>query len=368
MYTVYVGGVRIGHAPGVHHEPDGPAQDSVWINTKLLGNDKLIIGCIYRSLSSSVANDIDLNNQLMKICDSGDATHILIMGDFNYPNINWSTGSSSTNASDSLFMDTVNDCYLYQHVIRPTRARPNQSPNVLDLIFTNEDGMLSDLEFMAPLGKSDHSVLAFNLHCYVEFEQFRVPRRNYNKGDYQGLRNELSFDWNIFLDPLHNNVEAQFTVFHEKLMSAIDKFIPYYSTNTDTKINRPPMDKDVRKLIRRKNRLWTRYMETRDINKYREYCKCWNKARNITRRARKEFELQIALKARLEPKNFWKYANSKLKTRSNIPDLYTDTNSKQLTTCDQEKLKLYRNFSEVSTPQSLRAFFQVYRIVKFFMI
>ena len=29
------------------YTPDGPAQDSIWINTKLLGNDKLIIDCIY---------------------------------------------------------------------------------------------------------------------------------------------------------------------------------------------------------------------------------------------------------------------------------------------------------------------------------
>jgi len=33
--------------------PDGPALDSVWITTKLLERDRLIIGCIYRSLSSS---------------------------------------------------------------------------------------------------------------------------------------------------------------------------------------------------------------------------------------------------------------------------------------------------------------------------
>jgi len=69
-------------------------------------------------------------------------------------------------------------------------------------------------------------------------------------------------------------------------------------------------------------------MEMQDTNKYKEYCKCRNTVRAITRRARKEFEL--ALKASDEPKHFWKYANSKLKTRSKIPDLYIDTSSKQL--------------------------------------
>jgi len=170
------------------------------------------------------------------------------MGDFNYPSINWNTGGTSTSTADSLFMDTVNDCYLYQHVTCPTRARVNHSPNTLDFVFTNEEGMLSDLEIMAPLGKSDHSVLTFNLHCYVEFESFCEPRRNYNEGDYEGLRNELAIDWDTLLDPLQNNVDAQFTVFQEKLMAATDKFIPYCNTNSGIKSNRPPMDKELRKL------------------------------------------------------------------------------------------------------------------------
>ena len=72
------------------------------------------------------------------------------------------------------------------------------------------------------------------------------------------------------------------------------------------------MDKIVRKLNQRKNRLWTRYMETRDIDKYKEYCRCRNKVRAVTRRARKEFELRVAVKARDEPKHFWKYAQYSL--------------------------------------------------------
>ena len=100
------------------------------------------------------------------------------------------------------------------------------------------------------------------------------------------MRNELTIDWDALLDPLQNSVDAQFTVFQEKLMAATEKFIPYCHANSGTKSNRPPMDKKVRKLNRRKNRLWTRYMETCDIDKYKEYCRCHNKVRS-TRCARK---------------------------------------------------------------------------------
>jgi hypothetical protein len=42
-------------------------------------------------------------------------------------------------------MEKVRDCYLYQHVSKPTRARIDHEPHVLDLLLSNEDGMISDI-------------------------------------------------------------------------------------------------------------------------------------------------------------------------------------------------------------------------------
>jgi len=47
------------------------------------------------------------------------------------------------------------------------------------------------------------------------------------------------------------------------------------------------------------------------------------------------------MKASREPKNFWNYANSKLKTCSRIPDLYDNSNNNgQLTSSDQDKVEV----------------------------
>jgi len=234
--------------------------------------------------------------------------------------------------------------FLYQHVTSPTRARQNQCPTVLDLIFTNEDSMLSDLKVLAPLGKSDHSVLSFQLNCYMATEVFKDERRNYNKGDYCKLRKELSIDWDALLDPFQNDANSQFKVFHEVLQQVCNRCIPCVSSDTATKKHRPPMNRDMRRLIHRKNRLWTRYMETKDILKYDEYRKCRNRVRTITRKAKREYELNLAMKVRSEPKNFWNYANSKLKTRCRIPDLYVNSNNSQLTSNDQDKVEVLSNF------------------------
>ena len=175
-------------------------------------------------------------------------------------------------------------------------------------------------------------------------EVFKDERRNYNKGDYCKLRKELSIDWDALLDPFQNDANSQFKVFHEVLQQVCNRCIPCVSSDTATKKHRPPMNRDMRRLIHRKNRLWTRYMETKDILKYDEYRKCRNRVRTITRKAKREYELNLAMKVRSEPKNFWNYANSKLKTRCRIPDLYVNSNNSQLTSNDQDKVDVLSNF------------------------
>ena len=56
------------------------------------------------------------------------------------------------------------------------------------------------------------------------------------------------------------------------------------------------------------------------------------------RASQREYGKQVAAKAKTEPKNFWKYANSKSKTKSNITDLFINANKNVLTSSDQEKV------------------------------
>jgi hypothetical protein len=46
--------------------------------------------------------------------------------------------------------------------------------------------------------------------------------------------------------------------------------------------------------IKRKERLWTMYLNTRDGEAYKEYCKVRNQVRTLTRKITKQFEKQIA--------------------------------------------------------------------------
>ena len=66
------------------------------------------------------------------------------MGDFNFKEINWDsniTNSSTENISYS-FLDMCNYLYLFQHVNQPTRFRGNDEPSTLDLVFSDEEGII----------------------------------------------------------------------------------------------------------------------------------------------------------------------------------------------------------------------------------
>ena len=91
------------------------------------------------------------------------ATDYLIMGDFNFREINWADGSidSSRESDAAQFYDKVQDCYLCQHVRFHTRFRDGMSPSTLDLIFTDQENNVQELKCGSPLGKSDHCVITW---------------------------------------------------------------------------------------------------------------------------------------------------------------------------------------------------------------
>ncbi len=119
---------------------DNQMNDSVWAKIKLIGNDSLLIGCIYKSPNCTRDMFEKLTTQLKLIKDQR-YSHLLIMGDFNFKEINWS--NYTTNVSEyhmaTQFLECVKDCYMYQHVEQPTRIRSGNEPSTLDLFLTNEE-------------------------------------------------------------------------------------------------------------------------------------------------------------------------------------------------------------------------------------
>ena len=332
----------------IEEEVNSEYSDQIWCRIRLNNEDSMLVGCIYRSPNSDKESDKKLNSALQMISEKKH-THMLVMGDFNQPNINWATWTGPSDEPEdnsNTFIEQVRDCFWYQHVTRPTRARGSNTPNLLDLLFTNEEGMISDIEYMSPLGKSDHSILMFQFNCYLFRIQTNRTRYRYDKGDYESLNKDLDLDWNHLLRAAKDTDEI-WTIVKEKIKAAIDKNIPksVISGKNNTKTHNI-QDRKVLALVRKKHRAWNRYLETRQADKYRSYCKIRNKVRKLSKESQIEKEKEIANSVNENPKKFWNYTKSKTKVKPGISDLeYTDGNGEKKTTIDDsEKAEVLSDF------------------------
>ena len=79
------------------------------------------------------------------------------MGDFNHWNIKWDT-LQSTGAEDQTFLCLVQDNFLTQHVLEPTKAE-----RVLDIVLFLQKKIVDNVLIQEPLGSSDHNQLHFNI-------------------------------------------------------------------------------------------------------------------------------------------------------------------------------------------------------------
>jgi len=75
---------------------------------------------------------------------SNNFSHLLIMGEFNYPEIDWGAQSTSMPADHvaSRFLTCIQEGFLFHHVKEPTHFRALQKVNILDLVMTNEEGII----------------------------------------------------------------------------------------------------------------------------------------------------------------------------------------------------------------------------------
>ena len=320
--------------------------ENLFVKININKNENALVGLIYRSPSNNNVEQHEKLRSLIAEASNLQYTHQLIMGDFNYPQINWEIMSAENDKSEEQkFVECVEDNFLFQAVNKPTRWRGTDNPTILDLILTGNDKNIEDLEYQSPLGKSDHCVLIFNLVCRTLLNENMNPKRRYNKGDYEGIRNDLNnFDWKAYLNADQNNVDETWNKFQEKMKILEEKHIPL--SKPRNKKNSIPLERDVTEVIKEKNRLNKKFIETKDEEVRKKYNKVRNKAGKLVKRARKNYEKNLAKEAKANPKKVWKYINLKSKVKEGIGELCKDVNDPKSTKTnnDREKANILADF------------------------
>ena len=207
---------------------------------------------------------------------------------------------------------------------------------------------VSNLSHLSPLGKSDHDVLVFDYHGYLDHTK---PREQfmYTKGDFSSMRDDpTNAAWReeflrsantLTLRELWDRLKA-------KVHELRGRYIPKSKVSLRSwKKGSFPLDDKTRDAIRikdKKHRLW---MTTRDTVEWQkakdEYTKARNKANSLLRRAKRSYERGVADDAKAVPKRFWYHARRKLKTKSGIPPLLENVLDKEsLRYDDKEKAEI----------------------------
>ena len=80
----------------------------MWVTVNLNNKDKIIIRCIYQSPNSSQENLDALKDLIHNIAQPNkEHSHVRIMGDFNYNNIDWNHWTSRNDREREAFLREI---------------------------------------------------------------------------------------------------------------------------------------------------------------------------------------------------------------------------------------------------------------------
>ena len=330
-------------------------KDAVWLEIPSPHNEKLLVGCIYRSGSpaKAVKLDAELHKMMIHTATEAGFKDVLMVGDFNHPHIHWApspvlTSNHGNNHPDVQFVNTINEAMLHQHVMKATRDRENQSSTLDDLILTTDPDLVSDIQHLSHLGASDHQCLKFQVNfLHTKAKATKSKRLLYHKADFPKLKNLLDIDWSSEL--MNKSPDEQYKTFLSKHDEAVKASIPSVTVNSNNKWNKPIwMKAATQRLIKRKHRKHTTFLNTRKPEDKADYNNIRNQANSQVRADRLAFERNISKEIKNNNKVFWRYVNSNRSSKAAIPDLTKPDGSKACT--DEEKAEaLNHQFCSVFT-------------------
>ena len=210
--------------------------------------------------------------------------------------------------------------------------------------------MISELKYCAPLGKSHHSVLTFDVNYETTVNSNNTTSSYlYNKGNFDAMRTLISnLDWEKELSSL--NVNESWSMFENTIRKITEKFIPKRKFRGAHKKNKW-MTKITLEKSKKKEKAYKQYLSSRNSSDYLKYTRARNQAKWECRKAVKSFELSLAKEVKSNPKAFYSYAKSKSTSRSTIPDLSSNQTSDHQS--DLEKANLFVDyFTSVFTRES----------------
>ena len=271
-------------------------------------NDTVTIGVVYRCPNITKQNNEKIHNAISEV-SKGDC---IIMGDFDHGNIKWDS-LQRTGVEDQKLLCLVQDNFLTQHVLEPTRAA-----RVLDIVLSSQKELVDNVVIQEPLGSSDHNQLHCNINVKSVKTKVKQCRRDFRKGSYKEIRKRLTLiDWN---DKMKNKTATEcWNIVRGELDSAIESYVRMKKQGKPSK--KKHLSKEAFRKIRYNQNMWRVYKHTGKDTDYDAYKDALNAATNEVRKLKRNFEHKLAQNIKSDSKSFYAYVRSKQNVRDKVGPL-----------------------------------------------
>src|ERR1043165_2576530 len=128
---------------------------------------------------------VDSSKAVRDLVDEVHSLNLLLMGDFNYPDIDWSSNQGRSPAAQ-LFVGWLDDGFLTQHVQAPIRGK-----SCLDLVISSDPDIVTDLEILGLFPNSDHNMIRWSVAVNTQSTDSRRHVFEYNKANFDADRKSV---------------------------------------------------------------------------------------------------------------------------------------------------------------------------------
>ena len=274
-------------------------------------SQKVVIGLVYRPPAQTNTIDEELYEQILEISSQNES---VIFGDFNIPVTSW--GGSLTIHSGHTLYSNLQESALYQHVDHPTRGE-----NILDLIFTTNENLVSNVNVGSEFSSSDHRAITFSINISKTSEvESKEKVLDYRKADFRKLKRILTnTDWNVISES--NDINVAWHEFTGKLNLAILSSIPMRYRRSFQNIKPKWWTREIKDSLAAKKRAYEKHIETQNEDDKRDHDRIRRNTKKLIKQSKKNFEVRIAEMSKSNPKEFYSYVKRKKVMTSTIGPL-----------------------------------------------
>ena len=153
---------------------------------------------------------------------------VVLLGDFNLPDINWETMCGNCWAFED-FCDMTFELSLTQLITYPTHIHGN----MLDLILTNDENLITNISDCSQIS-SDHFSISFkiNQNCLALHSATALHAYAYSKADFTSM-NDFIFNSNIADCLTCDDVENAWFTIKSVISEAMSWFIPKFQLQSN---------------------------------------------------------------------------------------------------------------------------------------